>query len=601
MPKFLFVPSTVRGNGSGHLVRCLSWVREFDGIPGSSAALFLPGKGAPEFRTRSEIEKAFPDRLKGLRVVDAAEKADGWDFLVLDQRTVSRGEEERWRSLAPTIALDEGGPAFQSASFCVDTLPRPEYSAVRGADANLRSAGFLDLPERRREAPPERIERVLLTFGGEDPGELGPRTARALVAAGLFRPEALTLVRGALHEGSAAIPEGVRVLEALPDLKESLVSWDLVITQFGLTAFEAAWARCAVILVNPGSYHSALARRAGFARAGEGEPDAKAFASLLEAPSRLASLAPGTLPDRRESLPRRLAALGTGSSGVCPACGAAGREALARYPGKSYFRCSGCGLIYRELFAGRVNPYREAYFFEEYRKQYGRTYLEDLPALKAFAARRLDILERLLPHRSKGRHPTVLDVGCAYGAFLAEATDRGWDARGTDVADTAAAYVREELGLPAEAGDFQDPSFRSRLDSPVDCLSLWYVLEHFDRLGGVLAAAASMVRPGGIFAFSTPSGSGVSARKDPAEFFERSPDDHVSVWEPRRTPGILRRWGFRVERLRVTGHHPERFPGLLGRPGCEPLAGAASRILGLGDTFECYARRMKDDGPWEAT
>jgi len=84
-------------------------------------------------------------------------------------------------------------------------------------------------------------------------------------------------------------------------------------------------------------------------------------------------------------------------------------------------------------------------------------------------------------------------------------------------------------------------------------------------------------------------------------FFARSPEDHFTVWEPSRVKGILKAYGFRVERIRITGHHPERLPGLrflATRPRFNPfdrlLAAAGnlvSRAFGLGDTFEIYAVR----------
>lgn len=595
MPRFLFVPSVARGNGSGHLVRCLTLARELSDLPGSSAAIFLdrdPGSG---FRGAREIEEAFPDRVRGLRNVRtrAEAEAETWDFVVLDLRSASREEELAWRALAPTVALDEGGPAALGASFRIDVLPRAGRESRLG-NANLDSRGFLHLPGRRRDSPPARFGNILLAFGGEDPRGLGPAAARALVAGGFFRPESLSLLSGALGGAAGRVPEGVRRLGPVPDLKEILASYDLVFTQFGLTAFEAAWAGCAVILVDPGRYHARLSRSAGFPAAGIGRPDPRALARLLSDPEALAAASAAAAPERAESLAGRLAALRPGASGACPVCGARERVVRARYPRKSYFRCSSCGMVYRELFEGGDNPYVESYFFEEYRRQYGRTYLEDFPALTAFAAGRLEILERLRPRETAGRRPVILDVGCAYGAFLAEAARRGWDARGLDIAQSAAAYVRDTLGLPALAGDFLDPGIRSVLGGPVDCLSMWFVIEHFEDLARALRAAADLVRPGGIFAFSTPSGGGISARTDPVRFLERSPDDHATVWEPLGTGAILERFGFRVERIRVTGHHPERFPGALGKPGAARFAGAASRLLGLGDTFECYARRVRD-------
>ncbi|MEI6387892.1 MAG: hypothetical protein WCQ50_14760, partial [Spirochaetota bacterium] len=95
-------------------------------------------------------------------------------------------------------------------------------------------------------------------------------------------------------------------------------------------------------------------------------------------------------------------------------------------------------------------------------------------------------------------------------------------------------------------------------------------------------------------------------------FFQSSPEDHFTIWEPSRVRGILAAHGFRLERIRLTGHHPERFPlaRLLGA-GLGPSLGTrsqglalrfvlaalglVSRLFGLGDTFEIYARKTAPD------
>jgi len=56
-----------------------------------------------------------------------------------------------------------------------------------------------------------------------------------------------------------------------------------------------------------------------------------------------------------------------------------------------------------------------------------------------------------------------------------------------------------------------------------------------------------------------------------------------------------------VERIVITGHHPERFPGVPDAIGSwrYSAAMAVSKMFGLGDTFECYATYVgvKSDGP----
>ena len=120
------------------------------------------------------------------------------------------------------------------------------------------------------------------------------------------------------------------------------------------------------------------------------------------------------------------------------------------------------------------------------------------------------------------------------------------------------------------------------------------MLEHFTETDLVLRKAASLLQTGGVFAFSTPNGRGVSASKNMREFLRNSPADHFTILSPRGLARLLARYGLVLRRVRVTGHHPERFPGVLGRgtplellPA--PVLHAASRLLGLGDTFEAYA------------
>jgi hypothetical protein len=160
-----------------------------------------------------------------------------------------------------------------------------------------------------------------------------------------------------------------------------------------------------------------------------------------------------------------------------------------------------------------------------------------------------------------------------------------------EVASEAAAEAERRLGVTVHEARFEsaDPE---ELGGPYDVVTMWYVIEHFEQLGAVLSRAAGLVRAGGVFAFSTPNMKGISGRIAARRFLENSPGDHYTVWHPRSARKVLSRYGLRVSRVRVTGHHPERFPGCgnLRRGGLlyRTLRGL-SRLLRLGDTFEVYA------------
>lgn len=600
--RVLIVPSVAKGNGSGHIVRAFGLVRGL----GSQAAVYLPATKTDRSWSAAELRLSYTREIEGVRIVDDLAAAGTWDLVLLDRRSTSLDELGFWESVAPVAALDEGGEARNSASYLVDILPRIDGRGDDGVPANRSSLGFLDLPSHRRQAP-TAFRKVLVSFGGEDPAGLALPLSRLLLSLCLVEPANLTLVSGALRRGAPPLGlDGVTVLGPVQDLKEHLHSWDLVFTQFGLTAFEAAWAGCGVILLNPSTYHRSLSRRAGFPEIGTGRVDRRALVRLMGDVRGTLAKAAAILPESPESLAGLVAGLAVSGPVACPLCGSRERKAVHRESARSYFRCGSCGMVYLTRFgSARVAPYTNSYFFEEYRRQYGRTYLDDWPNLVGLAASRLDVIEALAA-KSVGRDKglALLDIGCAYGSYLEAARGRGHEPYGIDISADAARHVRENLGLPAVAGDFADPRVAGSFGGPFDCVSLWYVIEHFEDLDAVLRNAASLLRAGGILAISTPSGEGVSARFAGPRFFAASPEDHFTVWEPSRVRVALAFHGFRVERLRSTGHHPERFPFL--REGgimrgrlrglLLSLFGLVSRLFGLGDTFELYAVKLPQAG-----
>jgi 2-polyprenyl-3-methyl-5-hydroxy-6-metoxy-1,4-benzoquinol methylase len=246
--------------------------------------------------------------------------------------------------------------------------------------------------------------------------------------------------------------------------------------------------------------------------------------------------------------------------------------------------------------------YDRDYFFESYRRQYGRTYLEDFPHLRELAAGRLRSIRRLLEKGgkragpSKAGKPRLLDIGCAYGPFLAAARDAGFDCLGMDPAEDAVRYVRDSLGIGAVRGFFPHTALPQELiGEGFDVISLWYVIEHLRDTQGGLAALAGLLKPGGILALSTPSFSGVSGRFKRRRFLAESPEDHWIIWQPSIMKNIFKVHGLDLEKISITGHHPERFP-LGPKPGSPlyRLAGLASLLCGLGDGFEAYGRKRPD-------
>ncbi|MDR0557864.1 MAG: methyltransferase domain-containing protein [Treponema sp.] len=622
MKPILIVPSYKEGGGGGHLARCTALAEELRSL-GRETRLYAP-----------DAPLAVPE--------------GGFAFIVLDRFRTSLADFLTWRRLAPVAGIDEGGPCRNYADFLIDLLPNLEKTPP-----NIRKPGLLRFPATRRpsweesradgaERSGRKPLRVLITFGAEDAAGLAIPAAAALAAkSGL---EA-TVVFGALNRSAqphaqmqkdALRKKNVVVLEYIPNLSERLAEYDLVVTHFGLTAFESLYARVPVALASPTAYHEKLARNAGFFTVGRGKKGVRRLKKLNLAGEPLAALrrqcreiaerygvapaAPSTAPSVGESLAHALNSIAIHAAD-CPICGgamngAAGTKrfspASARFYDRTYRACPVCGITYMSRSSPPPIEYAKDYFFDFYKKQYGKTYIEDFPNLVQSGRKRLSHIVSVMKTRTVSpadcEKPHVLDIGCAYGPFLVAAREEGFAPTGIEAAEDAASYVKNELGMPCFHVCFplsHDNALFS--DGQFDVISLWYALEHFENTSAALTAINKLLKKGGVLAFSTPSFEGVSAKGMPkarcarAAFLEKSPPDHYTVWSPSKTRGILRKFGFDLKKLVITGHHPERFPLLgklvIGKNGVRRGAAyrallTASRLFGLGDTFEAYAVKM---------
>ena len=619
----LAVPALEPGRGGGHLIRCLALVRGLREL-GREARLFLAGESG-------DVSGIFDNaRFDASWLITEAElPLIAWDFIVLDRFQTPPEEFERWAGLAPLAGIDEGGPRRDHFDFLIDILPGlPNRSKPNIADPSL-----LPLPaEPPRRLPGGDIDgisfKVLISFGQEDAAGLGPAAAKALAAKNSGGVLDITLLRGGLRRNppsSACTPRGFRALETIPGLGKRLADYDLLITHYGLTAFEAIYAGTPVILVSPGAYHEKLAKAAGFFSAGTGTRGAikiprllfkknaldRAFLQNLEALRAALAVRHRLDKEPEQSLAGLLAGFTPPAGKTCPVCGEAACGAVfGRGSERGFRRCKRCGVI----FARRFNPpsveYGRDYFFEWYRKQYGKTYIEDFPHLTEAARRRLARIGSLLPAEdgfsAKDGGRLLLDIGCAYGPFLAAAREAGFSPAGIDPAEDAVRYVTETLGIPAVRGFFpgcrlpecKGASGGGRL---FDAVTLWYVIEHFQNCVPVLAAIRRILKPGGALSFSSPSFTGISGRSSLGRFLAQSPADHWTIWSPAMCRKALAQAGFKVMKIVISGHHPERFP-LLGKFAhtkgpLYALLSAASKLFALGDTFEVYALAGKNEPP----
>lgn len=594
--KILAVPGCMQGQGTGHLQRMLALVFKL----GNEAFIYLDKDNIKERGTASEVISSLGYNNANIKWIDSIDHRERWDLIILDRRQTNLSEFRSYSKLGLVAGIDEGGEAREYLPYLIDILPGREYSIK----ANITDISLLDLPDSESSFR-YPFKRVLISFGGEDPANLSSSLLDSLLESNLLHWKDINLVIGPLFK-EKNWPDSIRLLRNCSDLSAILPDYDLIFTSYGLTCFEALASGAAVILLNPSRYHQRLSRFLQIPEIGVGKPDKKKLITLLTNPDKFADLLEikkKLLRQPRKALKDIIPGIKAVGNSTCPICNQKINPVVARFPSRTYFICSGCRIYYLLSFSGEAKKYNTDYFNSEYREQYGKTYLQDFENIKAIAHRRLVKIKKILSlkeryNNSSFEKPKLLDVGCAYGPLLSAATEQGFDALGLDISREAVAYVNGELKLKAFQADFEQIDNSAIQPQSLDVLTMWFVIEHIQKLDVVLKRVNRLLKKGGVFTFSTPNGSGISAFKDLNGFLKAAPSDHFFIWRPAIVKRILDKYGLALKKIYITGHHPERFfrAGQQKNPGSFLSAKIRlfSRIAGLGDTFETIAVKNRE-------
>jgi spore coat polysaccharide biosynthesis predicted glycosyltransferase SpsG/SAM-dependent methyltransferase len=596
-PTVLFFTAWGGSYGMGHLRRCLSIIRAGRGV--FEAIVFRArGEGAPD-RLPEFPNHGFP----GVRFVDDLGEVPGADLVVADVRETGRGEMKRLWKIAPVLSIDDRktGSSFSHVSIRTPSGGgRP--GSVEGTESNFCGFPYVVLgggAVGRRRLPFGRKKGILISFGGSDPGNLSVRVASLLLSAGL-KP---TVVRGPFFTRDLS-GLSCEVVDAPADLPRLVDRFGVLITSYGITMFEAFALGTPVILINQSEYHSSLARslplinlgvwgsrpRGGRVRRGHArKPLGVSLLECLadrEALENNARAAVGLVDGRGAERVARV--IGDALGGARRDClfGHGNARALARSPERTVLRCRRCGDLFMYETRPRTAGYdREEYFISEYRKLYGKTYVEDRENITRLGERRIRKIERLLGTKGK-----LLDVGCAMGFFLDAARKRGWIVRGIEVSRFAGEWGRRNLSLDIRTGSFLGTEVEP---GSCDVVTFFYVAEHFAEIEKVVAKARGALRKGGMLVLALPNRSGASFRKNRRAYVDRRPADHFFDTSPKNLSRFMKKFDIIRKRIVVTGVHPERvftrmerfgrFGRFVGR-----VYALAATIFRLGDTFEYY-------------
>ncbi len=591
-PRVLFCTAGGATYGIGHITRALSLIRAGSSLYSSDLCIARGDTGE------------LPGKMRippGTEVFRRVEEAGRVDLIVSDMRDTSRREMMAMNRVAPVLSIDDCGPGSGLSFVSVYTLP-----AVVSVHGNLQGAEYLILDEKihavRSGQAGQSID-VLVSFGGEDPFNLTGYVTSVLNSIGVTP----VVVTGPLYRHKM-LEDRCRIVHNPSNLHELISRSEVLITSFGMTMYEAFYLRTPVVLFNHSPYHFTLAKTIPAVSLGYfGGIEKEDFELRLK----------GTLVDKRalRKNSEKCAVLvdGKGASRVASIIARAassgrtdclfrhGRpRVLERTESYTLFRCLRCKDLF--LFSFQENRdgiyTNSSYFLSKYRRQYGRTYLEDRENISAAGRRRLDVIERYV--QKKGR---ILDVGCAMGFFLDVARGRGWEVEGIEISAYAGRWAVKNLSLNVKTENFLDLEYEN---GSFNVVSLFFVAEHFYNVEKVIEKVYSLLRDGGLIAIGLPNRGGISYRINRREYLSRHPADHYFDTRPGNLVKLLKRYGFRKKCICITGIHPERFYKKLGIE-FDRLSGGKrgvfvsgiyffmvklytmiAQFLRLGDTFEYY-------------
>lgn len=265
---------------------------------------------------------------------------------------------------------------------------------------------------------------------------------------------------------------------------------------------------------------------------------------------------------------------------ACDLCGADEPELLFEKENFRHVHCRRCGMVYVTPRLRGIIERQKVFYDVLARYSDG---IEELVA-KEYSGNRKRSLRReaakYLSYRTTGH---ILDIGCGLGGFLRAASEQGWEyPEGIEIAPQTAEYVGRYFAVqtqPLEELHYEADHF--------DVVRANNVIEHLPSPKAMVRAVHRILRPGGLFAFSTPNFDSVSVKLWGRDWPYIGGDNHVYLFGPKTLTRLLEGNGFRVIRVRTKGIHlrlKDHTSGASHTPlsrFSHGVSGVAERVLDL--------------------
>ena len=249
-----------------------------------------------------------------------------------------------------------------------------------------------------------------------------------------------------------------------------------------------------------------------------------------------------------------------------------------RCNGYAFVRCRRCGHVYQ-------NPQPDPDdLIVRYDEEYARYELENSDNFLDLMVKGLDDVSFFERVAAANLDRSLLDIGCATGALLEYAANRGFRVQGVEVCEPAARYGIDRRGVPIAVGTLDDTNVQHRFGAAHTS----HVIEHIPDPRAFLRSIRRHLVPGGLLVLVTPNTSGLQARLFGSRW-RSAIADHVHLFSRRNLLRLLSAEGFQAIRIQTWG-------GLgvgTASPRLKKLVDRAAKRFGFGDVVLVLSRRIE--------
>jgi 2-polyprenyl-3-methyl-5-hydroxy-6-metoxy-1,4-benzoquinol methylase len=212
----------------------------------------------------------------------------------------------------------------------------------------------------------------------------------------------------------------------------------------------------------------------------------------------------------------------------------------ASYRHTGLVQCEKCGFIFSEFVPSK----------EELMAHYAK--YDRSKDISEITVKRYSELLNEFSVAISGR--TILDVGCGKGEFIEVAINNGWTCHGTELDDYAVELCRQK-GIQIFQGSLREYQPKQLLD----VITSFEVIEHINNPDEELRKIHALLKPGGLFYFTTPNFNSLSRYLLKGKWNVIEYPEHLSYFTSRVIDKKLHEIGFKKIHLDSTGISIQRL------------------------------------------